>query len=102
MGGSTPSPRRAPSVDDLVAGVRGGDRAALGQAITLVESDLPEHVERAQRMLTALLPATGAAHRVGISGVPGVGKSTFIDALGVLLTAGARRWPCWRWIPPAP
>ncbi|MFW5876302.1 MAG: methylmalonyl Co-A mutase-associated GTPase MeaB [Myxococcota bacterium] len=74
-----------PTIDDLVDGVRAGDRAMLGRAITLVESDHPDHQERAQDMLTRLLPYTGEAQRVGISGVPGVGKSTFIDALGVML-----------------
>ncbi|MFW6050135.1 MAG: methylmalonyl Co-A mutase-associated GTPase MeaB [Myxococcota bacterium] len=94
MAGPNPTaPRRrpAPTVDELVSGVRSGDRSMLGRAITLVESDHPAHHERAQEMLTVLLPDTGAAHRVGISGVPGVGKSTFIDALGVMLTEGGHQ-----------
>jgi LAO/AO transport system kinase len=88
-GGRGRRPDRA--VEDLVQGVRTGDRALLGQAITLVESDHPDDQQRAQEMLTELLPFTGAAHRVGISGVPGVGKSTFIDALGMLLLGEGRR-----------
>ena len=71
--------------DTYVEGVRAGDRAVLARAITLVESELPRHAELAQQVLTRLLPHTGHSHRVGISGVPGVGKSTFIDALGMHL-----------------
>ena len=77
--------------DDLVAGIRAGDRAVLARAITLVESALPAHASLAQAVLTAILPATGGAMRVGISGVPGVGKSTFIDAFGTLLTERGHR-----------
>ncbi|HJL17266.1 MAG TPA: methylmalonyl Co-A mutase-associated GTPase MeaB [Sandaracinaceae bacterium LLY-WYZ-13_1] len=74
-----------------VEGVRAGDRATLARALTLVESDLPAHRERAQAILGALLPHTGGAVRVGVTGVPGVGKSTFIDALGTRLVDGGRR-----------
>jgi GTPase len=75
----------------LIEGVLSGDRAAVGQTITLVESVHPEHRPRAARVLESLLPHTGAAHRVGITGVPGVGKSTFIDRLGITLTAAGHR-----------
>ena len=68
-----------------VDGVRGGDRAILARAITLIESEQPAHAELAQQVLEALLPTTGGACRIGISGVPGAGKSTFIDALGTML-----------------
>jgi LAO/AO transport system kinase len=78
--------RRVLSVDDYVRGVEAGDRAVLGRAISLVESNARPHHELAQEVLTQLLPRTGKAHRVGISGVPGVGKSTFIEALGTHLT----------------
>jgi LAO/AO transport system kinase len=78
--------RRELTVDDYVSGVRAGDRAILGRAISLVESNARVHYELAQSVLTQLLPFTGGAHRVGISGVPGVGKSTFIEALGTTLT----------------
>ena len=74
-----------------VEGVRAGDLATLARCITLVESDHPAHAALAQRVLTALLPFTGGAHRVGISGVPGVGKSTFIDALGMHLVGQGKR-----------
>jgi LAO/AO transport system kinase len=72
-------------MSDLVAGVRSGNRAAIARAITLVESRRADHRERAQELLAALLPDTGRAERVGITGVPGVGKSTFIDQLGMNL-----------------
>lgn len=75
-----------PTIDMLVAGVKSGDRAMLARAITLVESTKAEHQARAQQLLQALLPATGGALRLGITGVPGVGKSTTIDELGMFLT----------------
>jgi LAO/AO transport system kinase len=71
--------------------VRAGNRRALAKAITLIESSLPAHREAAQELLEALLPHTGNSIRVGISGVPGVGKSTFIEAFGQLLLANGRR-----------
>lgn len=74
-----------------VDGVRGGDRAILARAITLVESERRAHAELAHEVLEALLPQTGGAYRVGISGVPGAGKSTFIDALGTMLTDQGHR-----------
>ena len=69
----------------LVDGVLAGQRRALAKAITLIESTRPDHQQRAQQVLNALLPRTGRAIRIGISGVPGAGKSTFIEALGVWL-----------------
>ncbi len=83
--------RRELSLDDYVAGVRAGDRAILGRAISLVESNAQAHQALAQEVLTKLLPFTGAARRVGVSGVPGVGKSTFIEALGQNLTRSGHR-----------
>ncbi len=78
-----------PSVDTddaaLIAAVRAGDRRALAKTITLLESTLPEHRVRADAVLDALLPESGRALRLGISGVPGVGKSTFIESLGMYL-----------------
>lgn len=73
-------------LDDLSAGVRAGDRSRLARAITLIESNRPDHREQAHELIDRLLPHTGSAHRVGITGVPGVGKSTFIESLGTLLT----------------
>jgi LAO/AO transport system kinase len=78
-------------LDDYVAGVRSGDRAMLARAITLVESTKPEHAALAQALLQALLPATGRALRLGVTGVPGVGKSTTIDQLGINLIAAGHR-----------
>jgi LAO/AO transport system kinase len=78
-------------VEQLAARVRAGERAAVARAITLVESRRADHREQAQQLLATLLPHTGNAQRVGISGVPGVGKSTFIDQLGVNLIADGHR-----------
>ena len=81
-----------PAADQALAdGVRRGERRALAKAITLLESTRPEHRTRADALLNTLLPATGGALRIGISGVPGVGKSTFIEALGLFLIARGRR-----------
>jgi LAO/AO transport system kinase len=77
-------------VSDLVDGVLSGDRRALARAITLVESTRPDDQEEAAALLEAVLPRTGGSLRVGISGTPGVGKSTFIDALGARLTGAGR------------
>jgi LAO/AO transport system kinase len=71
--------------------VRAGDRRALAKAITLVESTRADHQRSAQRLLELLLSATGKATRVGISGVPGVGKSTFIEAFGLHLIGIGKR-----------
>ena len=76
-----------PALPDLVAGIRAGNRAVLARAITLVESTRAEHQDIAQHLLQELLPYTGNAHRIGMTGVPGVGKSTTIDQLGTNLTA---------------
>lgn len=74
--------RRRLSVDDYVRGVVEGNRTVLAQAITLIESNSPAHMETAQEVLKHFLPYTGNSIRVGITGVPGAGKSTFIEALG--------------------
>lgn len=79
--------RAAIDVAELAAGVRRGDRAMLARAITLVESTRPGDEKLAQDLLQELLPATGRAWRIGITGVPGVGKSTLIDQLGANLIA---------------
>lgn len=78
-------------LDDVVSGVLAGDRTWIGRAITLVESTRPADRDKAGALLQALLPAAGGAHRVGITGVPGVGKSTFIDELGTRLTTAGHR-----------
>jgi len=78
-------------VDALESGVLAGDRTALGRAITLVESSRSDHHELAQELLLRLTPHAGDSTRVGVTGVPGVGKSTFIDALGTTLTGKGHR-----------
>jgi LAO/AO transport system kinase len=70
-------------VDALADAVRSGDRRALARAITLVESTREDHRDQAYALLEAVLPATGESVRVGISGAPGAGKSTFIETFGV-------------------
>jgi LAO/AO transport system kinase len=79
------------TVEGLAAAVRSGDRAALPRAITLLESTRPDHREQAQQLLLALLPDSGNGHRVGITGVPGVGKSTTIESLGMHLIERGHR-----------
>lgn len=73
------------SLEEYVDGILRGDRVILSQAITLVESALPAHQETAQQIIAACLPHSGNALRLGITGVPGAGKSTFIEALGMEL-----------------
>jgi LAO/AO transport system kinase len=79
------------SIGEYVAGVTSGDRAKLAQAITLIESRKPEHQEQAQELLLELAPLSGKSIRIGISGVPGAGKSTFIDTLGPNLSGDGHR-----------
>lgn len=79
------------SIDTLADGVRAGNRRALAKAITLVESTRADHRQAAQKLLERLLPQTGSAVRVGISGVPGVGKSSFIEAFGLYLVGNGKR-----------
>ena len=85
--------RRRPrlSLDDYERGVRACDRGVLAQAVTLIESRDASDAALAQRLLGRVLAETGRAHRVGITGVPGVGKSTFIDELGMRLLAAGKR-----------
>ncbi|WP_394615513.1 methylmalonyl Co-A mutase-associated GTPase MeaB [Lentzea sp. JNUCC 0626] len=82
---------RAIDVAEYVKGVLDGNRGVLARAITLVESTRADHRAKAQELLVELLPKAGNAIRVGITGVPGVGKSTFIDALGTALTGQGHR-----------
>jgi len=84
-----PGDEASRGVERLLDGIREGRRAQVSQAITLVESTSPKHRERARDLLTRL--PHGDAVRVGISGVPGVGKSTFIEALGTRLTAAGHK-----------
>lgn len=79
------------SVEEYVEGIQTGNRTLLSQAITLIESSRTDHREMAEEILEACLNATGNSLRIGISGVPGVGKSTFIDTFGKLLTGFGKR-----------
>src|SRR5271155_6092784 len=85
------APESGTGIDDLAAAVRSRDRAALPRAITLVESTRPDHRELAQQLLLALMPDAGTGYHVGITGVPGVGKSTTIEALGMYLIERGHR-----------
>ena len=87
MGGMATSARElSEPIAKLAAGIRAGDRAVLARAITLIESKRADHRNEAHRLVQELLPATGKAVRLGITGAPGAGKSTTIDALGTYLT----------------
>ena len=83
-------PKRVSS-QEYVQGVLAGDRVLLAQVITLVESNAPRHFEMAQEVLRQLLPHTGNAIRVGITGVPGAGKSTLIETLGLKLVQAGHK-----------
>src|SRR5712671_5047970 len=73
----------ATAAEDLAAALRGGSRGALARAVTLVESTRPDHRDEAERLIEAILPLTGKATRIGITGPPGAGKSTFIERFGL-------------------
>lgn len=79
------------NVDYYVDGVIAGDRRVLSRTITLIESSLAEHRQLARQVIDRLLPRTGDAVRLGITGVPGAGKSTFIESLGTMLTGNGLR-----------
>ena len=80
-----------PASPAWIEALASGDRRVLAKSITLLESTRPDHRAQADAMLDAILPRTGRAMRLGVSGVPGVGKSTFIEALGLMLTARGHR-----------
>lgn len=83
--------RKKYSADEYVAGILSGNRSILSQAITLVESSLPEHYNTAQAIIEKCLPYRSKSIRIGITGVPGVGKSTFIEAIGLHITSEGRK-----------
>jgi LAO/AO transport system kinase len=84
--GSFMSSRRPPDIDRLLHGIRAGERAVIARAITLIESSRSDHQKAGRHLVQNLLPFSGKSVRVGITGAPGVGKSSTIDALGTLLT----------------
>ena len=79
--------RRALSTDEYVAGILEGNIPVLSQAITLIESNNPDHYAQAQEIIERCLPHSGKSVRIGITGVPGAGKSTFIEAIGNMVTS---------------
>jgi LAO/AO transport system kinase len=81
----------ATTVAELADAIRSGDRSALARAITLVESTRADHRDKAQQLLLELMPDAGSAMHIGITGVPGVGKSTSIEALGMYLISDGHR-----------
>ncbi|HEX2922361.1 MAG TPA: methylmalonyl Co-A mutase-associated GTPase MeaB [Bacteroidales bacterium] len=83
--------RREYSTDEYVEGIKSGNRKMLGQAITLVESFLPEHYSKAQEIIEKCLPQSSESIRIGITGVPGAGKSTFIETFGLFLAGIDRK-----------
>ena len=83
--------RRKYTLDEYVAGILSGNTTILSQAITLVESSLPEHYKKAQAIIERCLPYSSKSIRIGITGVPGAGKSTFIESLGLHITGEGRR-----------
>ncbi|MFM9500624.1 methylmalonyl Co-A mutase-associated GTPase MeaB, partial [Streptomyces galilaeus] len=78
-------------IETVAERIRAGERSMLARAITLIESRRPADREKAQALIQAVLPDTGKALRVGITGVPGVGKSTTIDQLGTNLTEAGHK-----------
>lgn len=83
--------RQLPDADKLVRGILQGDRAMLSRAITVVESASHQHFDLASQIISSCLPHAGHSVRIGITGVPGVGKSTFIEALGTMLTKSGKK-----------
>jgi len=83
--------RRKYSVEEFVSGILSGNRTILGQAITLIESSLPQHYDTSQAIIEKCLPSSGKSIRIGITGVPGVGKSTLIEALGLFIAGEGRK-----------
>jgi LAO/AO transport system kinase len=83
--------RKRYSADEYVSGILSGNRTILSQAITLAESSLPEHVDTIQTIIERCLPHSGRSVRIGITGVPGAGKSTFIESFGLFITGTGRK-----------
>lgn len=85
------SRKRLLKPEEYITGILAGDRTLLSQAITIIESSLPEHLELAREIIRGCLPHSGNSIRIGITGVPGVGKSSFIESLGTRITASGKR-----------
>ena len=91
LGRSAGKRRKKYSVDEYVEAILSGNRTILSQAITLVESSLPEHYEMAQAIIEKCLPYSSKSIRIGITGVPGAGKSTFIETFGLHIAGEGRK-----------
>lgn len=91
LSGKNKNGRKEYTVDEYVCGIRAGNRTLLSQAITLAESSLPEHYDKAQAIIEKCLPFSGNSLRIGITGVPGAGKSTFIENFGLYITGLGRK-----------
>lgn len=83
--------RKLYTVNEYISGIVDGNRTILSQAITMVESSLPEHYETAQSIIERALPCSAGSIRIGVTGVPGVGKSTFIESLGLHIAGEGRK-----------
>ncbi len=83
--------KKEPDAETLIRDILSGNRTALSRGITLMESTQPAHLEKAAKVMQGCLPASGQSIRIGITGVPGVGKSTFIEAFGKFLTASGKK-----------
>ena len=86
-----PKKRKKLGAEDFISGIRAGDRTVLSRAITLIESNSTAHQQTAREVLTALMPDSGRSVRIGITGVPGAGKSTLIEAFGLYLIEQGHR-----------
>ena len=84
-------PINRPSLDEMVNGIDQSNRILLSRAITIIESKLSSDQELAAKLLDQIIPKTGKSIRIGITGVPGVGKSTFIDSFGSYLTSVGKK-----------
>ena len=89
--GKKPAKRKPISLAEYKAGILAGDKTILARAITLVESNAEAHLDEAQKLISEILPHTGKSFRVGITGVPGAGKSTFIECLGTMLAQSGKK-----------
>jgi len=86
--------RQQPTAEELISGILSGNRTSLSRAITLIESTNSEHAEKANQIINGCLSHANKSVRIGITGVPGVGKSTFIEAFGTYLTQLGKKSGC--------
>ncbi len=89
------SRKKTPSVKQLIDGIVSGDKTALSRAITIIESKASKHQQQAREIIESCLPKANKSVRIGITGVPGVGKSTFIESFGNYWLPKTIRSPSW-------